>query len=717
MKIVFKKIEKESIFCDEFKNLNKNNEIVFAEKNVAIIYGPNGTGKTSLAKVLNKEKNTKYILNIDEEIFTEKDNTIAHVIFDQNDRNIIQGSTEDFILGANIRREYDLKRSLGKGFENLYEVKIIPYLKNNFGISTVNSPFDLIIKDKKLLGFISDLSNVKSKGGRIDKGEFLDYVSRLEEKTVPEYDVDKFKFFVEDYKTKESAIKIFCEQVFALDAEEKVLLKVDENNEAVRILERFSYLDECVVCDHEINRVDLLANKQTQKKQIEETLSEKTKAIINKIIKKIPANDPFGINEVLRKSLCDSDSSLVEKLRNEIGLYFNVYSILINNYFKEALDGTTIVEEFAEYSKLTKEKPHFESEDIVFIEKFLNDSLDKKITLGRDADNNLKLMLGDSEFLNHDRKKLSLSNGEQNFLSIAFELLKAQKVPQDIIVLDDPISSFDSIYKNKIAFAILRILANKKLIITTHNTDLIKLLEHQKKNSFNLYYLNNTDGEENGVIEINENEIEILMYIPSFLELLRGKIKNEISNELVFLISIIPFLRGCCLLFNKKEEKNLLTKLMHGYLDEKINLTKLYEAIVGPGIISNEYIISAQDIIKHNIDDSVAISPDKYPLLHKTLMHTFTYLYLRLSVENKLVSSFGIDTSKHQQLSNIITESFKGGTGEVIQRRVFFLSRKTLLNEFNHFEMDMNIFQPAIDITNQALIKEKEQIMEMLSSL
>ena len=38
--------------------------------------------------------------------------------------------------------------------------------------------------------------------------------------------------------------------------------------------------------------------------------------------------------------------------------------------------------------------------------------------------------------------------------------------------------------------------------------------------------------------------------------------------------------------------------------------------------------------------------------------------------------------------------------------RVFFTSRKTLLNEFNHFEGNMNIFQPAIDITQAALQKE-----------
>ena len=49
--------------------------------------------------------------------------------------------------------------------------------------------------------------------------------------------------------------------------------------------------------------------------------------------------------------------------------------------------------------------------------------------------------------------------------------------------------------------------------------------------------------------------------------------------------------------------------------------------------------------------------------------------------------------------------------------RVFFTSRKTLLNEFNHFEGNMNIFQPAIDINLMALRKEIDDIEAMLAEV
>ena len=92
---------------------------------------------------------------------------------------------------------------------------------------------------------------------------------------------------------------------------------------------------------------------------------------------------------------------------------------------------------------------------------------------------------------------MPLSNGEQNFLSLTFEFLKAKNSSLPIVVIDDPISSFDSIYKNKVVYAIVRMLQSKKRIVLTHNIDFIRLLDSQYRNSFNLYILNNTEDETN----------------------------------------------------------------------------------------------------------------------------------------------------------------------------------------------------------------------------
>ena len=105
-----------------------------------------------------------------------------------------------------------------------------------------------------------------------------------------------------------------------------------------------------------------------------------------------------------------------------------------------------------------------------------------------------------------------------------------------------------------------------------------------------------------------------------------------------------------------------------------------------------------------------------YPLLNKTLSHSLSYLYLRLLVEKKLVSKFSINTKKYDNLGSIILKAYNGKDKRNIVKRVFLISKKTLLNEFNHFEGNMSIFQPAIDISDYTLQKEKVDIINFINN-
>ncbi|MDN4707990.1 hypothetical protein QYZ41_22600 [Vibrio parahaemolyticus] len=243
-------------------------------------------------------------------------------------------------------------------------------------------------------------------------------------------------------------------------------------------------------------------------------------------------------------------------------------------------------------------------------------------------------------------------------------------------MLDDPISSFDSIYKNKLAYAILSFLNSKKTLILTHNTDLIKLLEHQAKQCLNLYYFNNVVGESNGFTLINSQEMSILLYIHEFLNLLREGIKTEINDERQFLISLVPFMRGFCQIRGLSEQKNSLTQLMHGYCNEKVNVSEIYEKLFSDKVLSATHKMSAQEVINWDYTKFSPLKSECYPLLAKTLRHTLTYLYLRLNVEKVLVDKYTVNTKKNDMLSNIIFASFKGNDSKKIQHRVFFMSKK-----------------------------------------
>ena len=175
-------------------------------------------------------------------------------------------------------------------------------------------------------------------------------------------------------------------------------------------------------------------------------------------------------------------------------------------------------------------------------------------------------------------------------------------------------------------------------------------------------------------------------------------------------------MRGYAQIINNSQQKNNLTKLMHGYKIESINITEIFNDLFGQNF-SVDYFISAKEISELNIDNLNILKQENYPLLNKTLKHSLNYLYLRLNVEKVLSEIYNVNTLKYDMLSNIIFESFKGNDSISSNHRVFFTSRKTLLNEFNHFEGNLNIFQPAIDISDTALEKEKKSIMEYLENL
>ena len=135
-------------------------------------------------------------------------------------------------------------------------------------------------------------------------------------------------------------------------------------------------------------------------------------------------------------------------------------------------------------------------------------------------------------------------------------------------------SSFDSIYKNKVVYAIVKMLHHKKRIVLTHNTDLIRLLDGQYKRCFKLYLLNNTDGELNGFIPLKNNEQEMLISLEKLLSAFRESVPCHVVNPELFLISMIPFMRGYANIICNRTLFESLTQVMHGYKTETWTLQK-----------------------------------------------------------------------------------------------------------------------------------------------
>lgn len=718
--IKFSRIENAEIFTRDFRPLVTNNEVTFpTREEIAVIYGPNGTGKTSLIKVLSDGENTKVEFQYEGQTYTSGQD-VFHVINDQNNRNIIAGETKDFFLGDDIKREFELQEFIASERENIIQ-EIVSTLKSKHGISALSSPLIELIPIPETAAVIKDIANNKSRGEKHSSEDLVEIISAISVVEIPEYDDAKLKFIINDFASKASIIR----KIEQLDVQSVTsnphIHEIEENTEAISILNRF-HKDQCIVCDTQgIDWAALLAAKTQNRNYVFETLDEGVKALIESIIDLVPTTDPFQIKQLLVDALSEGDKANINALVSEFQAYKGLYCQLVFNDLANILGKSDLPSKMEEYKTLLEQKPEITDEDMLYIEEIISSSMNKELSLKRDDENkNLRIYLSNQDFLGKSRDELPLSTGEQNFLSLTFEFLKAKNSSCPVVVIDDPVSSFDSIYKNKVVYAIVKMLHHKKRIVLTHNTDLLRLLESQYKSCYKLYLLNNVNNEENGFIPVNGKEQGMLISLEKLLSTFRESIFPHIQDTELFLISMVPFMRGYSNIINDTDTSDKLTQLMHGYKAEKVDVAQIYINLFGNGDnkIPAAYEISVSDILSKTVDGKHILDYTQYPLLDKTLRHSFTYLFLRLLVEKELVAKFGVDTDRHKQLGQIISAAYPDENDIAqIRNRIRLTSKKTLINEFNHFEGNLSIFQPAIDITDQALGKERTDIVTFVSNL
>lgn len=724
--IEFNKIENKHIFAPEYENFVENNTIEFSAQNIAVVYGPNGTGKTSLIRAILGEKDTSIKYQFNNTKYS--DGSQFFVIQDQNNRNIIQGKVEDFLLGDKIKQETELYEQIQNEYSQICK-ESTEILRDKYKITTTK---DKIIGwiDTQLEGFsslVKDLVNRQSKGSKFGVDNYIRVLEEYKTKHAQGYEEDKFYFIINDFGSKDSVI----EKIEMLKLDEIIcnprVRKVEENEDALSILNKFKNRSQCIVCDTDnIDSEALIEKKTKSRDDILSKLDDQMRGIVEEINRRLQVDDPFLMKESIFNAIETNNIESVKSLNTAIKAYKEIICSNIIADFVEIYKNSQIKDRYDKYTKLINEKIEISEEDVLFIQSIINYSMNKKLHIERGDDKNIKITLDNSEFIGRDRNTLPLSTGEQNFLSLTFEFLKAKKSLKPIVILDDPISSFDSIYKNKIVYAVVKILASKKRIILTHNTDLLRLLDGQYKNCYNLYLFNNTEGGVNGFIRLNKQESRMTIDITELLDFLRGKSFHGKHNDIdsvkdkyLFQLALIPFMRGYASFIDDTYCKQNLTSLMHGYKTEEVDISDIYNKLFGNKNFEST-IISVNDILKIKIDSKAEIvDKEKYPILNHTLIHTLTYLYLRLTVEKGLIDKYGIDIdpSSPLQLGVIIDKAFPEKNANTIQKRVELTTKKTLLNEFNHFEGNMNLFQPAIDITDTMLEKEREEIIQFLNNL
>lgn len=207
----------------------------------------------------------------------------------------------------------------------------------------------------------------------------------------------------------------------------------------------------------------------------------------------------------------------------------------------------------------------------------------------------------------------------------------------------------------------------------------------------------------------------------SFLYHLFGDYDEEDKRNQIRM-AMVPFMRGYAhISLDPNDRYGQLSNIMHGYGAGSLDVIPIYNSLFG-NVFNGSEIISVSDILSINCNNLDILDETLFPLLADTLEQTLVYYHLRMKVEKELVDIFSIHTNDTTMLNQIIQRAFRCQNAapnyeQMREFRVFFTSRKTLLNEFNHFEGNMNIFQPAIDITKSALQKEIDEIEAKLTEV
>ena len=118
----------------------------------------------------------------------------------------------------------------------------------------------------------------------------------------------------------------------------------------------------------------------------------------------------------------------------------------------------------------------------------------------------------------------------------------------------------------------------------------------------------------------------MLINLKELLDTFRHKIFNEIQSDEMFLVSMIPFMRGYATIIDDTESIEQLTQLMHGYKTESVDIAKIYFRLFGNDgryNLPSSLVVDVSNILSRTVDGISIVNPVKYPLLDKTLKAFF----------------------------------------------------------------------------------------------
>jgi len=276
MQLLFKSIKNGTIFEPDFQNLeNERGTISFKHLHttggIAVVYAPNGTGKSSFTKVLSADKATSEVAFLAETddrvggVLTPESNAF-HIIPDQINRNVIRGKETDYLIGQQIRREYELREQINAAFTDAYSFLTGKY-KSDYNVSKVG---DFLLSQVSVhegksfvtaYKFIRSIVNPRSHGKDIAQVDYVDYIRDESQKpVVEECDKDKKNWIISDASGKNKITELILNLNNQDIKPNFETIQIKRDDDAIGVLRKYHAMDTCIVCDnHDFHGDELLA--------------------------------------------------------------------------------------------------------------------------------------------------------------------------------------------------------------------------------------------------------------------------------------------------------------------------------------------------------------------------------------------------------------------------------------------------------------------------
>lgn len=293
------------------------------------------------------------------------------------------------------------------------------------------------------------------------------------------------------------------------------------------------------------------------------------------------------------------------------------------------------------------------------------------------------------------RKVDTYSVGELNFLIFLIYINEFLTNDNEYIIIDDPLSSYDLINQYKVIFELIKLSgSNKKVIIFTHNIEMINMIQSQDMSVFKYYSLESINKKVH-FLEIAKEEQNPIMALEYILNI------DECDKEYIQT------------LINREQEP-------HGEINKIFHYDGPEGEYTNDGL-SNDYLANKIDDYLNNPEIDLSKLDFKELAHYKVMM----LISLRVWIERKIFE-FLNDNQKSQFKETFykkINRLFPRTGDNMLKNKGFensfretLLSKKVMLNQNSHYGSQIYHFNYALNISVDALHDEIKEIVELFPS-